>query len=768
MAEDKREKYLHIFRVEAEEHLKKLSQGLLELEKDAGNAEVIHSILRSAHTLKGSSRMLGLSEIGEIAHKMEDLLKAVEEGGLRLTGELTDLLLEGTDLLTALVEQGVKAVAASKRKDLVARLSQAVAGPAPAPAAPPPEEPPPVATPAETKPAKPKKAPAKQKASAAEERPVAPTPKAPPAAAEDEPRPAEPAAELRRVEMETVRVEAQRLDSLVDLAGELLINKIRLEGKGHQAKTMFEELDGLLNRWHDYFEDGRRPEGRAKLQELRNHLQEFHQEIAEDIIELDLNTQEMQNQALGLRMLPVSTLFDEFPRLVRDLSRAMGKEIEFQVTGGETELDKRMLEQLKGALIHILRNACDHGIEPPEDREKLSKPRQGQISLHAYPRGSNVIIEVSDDGAGMNTDRIREVALSRGLVDEKTAAEMSDNEVLYLTLRPGFTTSQIITDLSGRGVGLDVVKTNIELLRGDLHILSERGAGTRIILTLPLTVAIINSLLVLVGDEVYALPLNFVEETVRLQTSHLQTERGREVINLRGQVIPIAHLADLLGRDGRPSRKAPARREFRHLVVLKFRHQNLALEVDQFIRDQEIIVKTLGPHLKSVRFISGATLLRRGEPALILNVFDIFAAAESWRQTPGPRAVEEERIPRVLVVDDSITTRIVEKNILERAGYEVDLAVDGQEALDKVKAKDYDLFVVDIEMPGIDGFELTERLKADERTRDRPVVIVTSRAADEDKRRGMAVGAQAYIVKGTFDQTVLLETIKTLIGEGRR
>jgi len=476
----------------------------------------------------------------------------------------------------------------------------------------------------------------------------------------------------------------------------------------------------------------------------------------------------MQNQALGLRMLPVSTLFDEFPRLVRDLARAMGKEIEFQVTGGETELDKRMLEQLKGALIHILRNACDHGIEPPEDREKLSKPRQGQISLHAYPRGSNVIIEVSDDGAGMNTDRIREVALSRGLVDEKTAAEMSDNEVLYLTLRPGFTTSQIITDLSGRGVGLDVVKTNIELLRGDLHILSERGAGTRIILTLPLTVAIINSLLVLVGDEVYALPLNFVEETVRLQTSHLQTERGREVINLRGQVIPIAHLADLLGRDGRPSRKAPARRDFRHLVVLKFRHQNLALEVDQFIRDQEIIVKTLGPHLKSVRFISGATLLRRGEPALILNVFDIFAAAESWRQTPGPRAVEEERIPRVLVVDDSITTRIVEKNILERAGYEVDLAVDGQEALDKVKAKDYDLFVVDIEMPGIDGFELTERLKADERTRDRPVVFVTSRATDEDKRRGMAVGAQAYIVKGAFDQTVLLETIKTLIGEGRR
>jgi two-component system, chemotaxis family, sensor kinase CheA len=770
MAEDKRQKYLRIFQAEAAEHLKGLNEGLLLLEKDPGNAEVIHSILRSAHTLKGSSRMLGLTEIGEIAHKMEDLLKAVEESQLGLTAELTDLLLQGTDAITALVDEQAAGRTGAGSQDLVARLAQALSGPAAAPA--PPVE---AAVPApETAPAKKsKKAPSKSKTETAPEpepplppppkvetAPEAPRPPAPPTPASEKP------AEPRRVEMETVRVEAQRLDVLVDLAGELLINKIKLEGKGHQAKTMFEELEGLLNRWHDFFENGQRAEGRARLQELRSRLQEFYREISEDIIELDVNTQEMQTQALGLRMLPVSALFDEFPRLVRDLARSLGKEIELTISGQETELDKRMLEQLKGPLIHILRNACDHGIEAPEAREQRGKPRAGKIGLHAYPRGSNVVIEVTDDGAGMNPDRIREVALQRGLIDAKAAAEMKDEELCYLTLQPGFTTSAIITDLSGRGVGLDVVKTNIENLRGDLHLSSERGVGARITLTLPLTVAIINSLLVMAGDEMYALPLNFVEETARVRTGNLLTERGREVINLRGQVTPLVSLSELLGLAG-SGRQGRLRDSFLHLVVLKFRGQHLALEVDKFIRDQEIIVKSLGAHLKSVRFISGATILRRGEPALILNVFDLFGAAESWRQAPVVREAEAERRLRVLVVDDSITTRIVEKNILERAGYQVHLAVSGEEAWDKAQVADYDLFVVDIEMPGMDGFELTGRLKAHERTKGRPVVFVTSRASDEDKRRAVAAGVQAYIVKGSFDQTVLLETVRTMIGEGR-
>jgi two-component system chemotaxis sensor kinase CheA len=756
--EDKKSKYLRIFRTEAEEHLSAINRGLVEVEQGKASVETIHSVLRASHTLKGSARMLGLEDIGAIGHKMEDIMKAVESGELAPDPEVVDRLLEGADAISRLLEedQGAGVDHEQVCQRMAGLLERKAEAPAPA------------------KKKKPKKTkPGKKAKPRAEEKPKEPAAKE----VMEETPPADPAeksspAPGARQYADTLRVAAGRLDRLIDYSGELLINKIKLENKTFTGKTILNDLTDLITNFESLVSNGNREEAKAKLQEIRNLYHEFIQEFIEDVIELDVNVQEIQHSALQLRMTPVSTLFDEFPRLVRDLAREMKKEIKLEIRGEETELDKRLLEQLRGPLIHIIRNACDHGIEPPEERKARGKPRQGSLIINAYHQGSSVVIEVEDDGAGMDTDRIREAAINRGIIDEKAAAELSDEECHYLTLRPGFSTSEIITDISGRGVGLDVVKTNVEALRGDLNISSTPGSGAKIELRAPLTVSIIEALLVLQGGEVYAIPLTAVEEVVRLRVADLIMERGREAVSVRNRLLPLIRLADLLGLQPLQTERHELRsaEDMLTLIILKFRNQRLVLEVDQAIREQELLVKGLGENMAHAPLVSGATILRKGEPALILNVFDIFAEAEDLEGKSIKDMVKawerEKRLPRILVVDDSITTRTIEKNILERAGYEVTAAVNGEEALSEVDGADpmFDLFVVDIDMPGIDGFELTEKLRADARTSSQPVIILTSRAADEDKRRGIAVGAQAYIVKGAFDQNVLLETVKSLIG----
>ncbi len=772
--DEKRKKYLKIFRAEAQEHISAINNGLVLVEQGKHSAEVIHDVLRASHTLKGSARMLGLEEIGDIGHKMEDIMKAVEAGDLAPSPEVVDRLLEGTDCIAKLIEPDVDAAAVDSAA-VIARLVAVMQKPAPAP---PPAK--------EARPKKPRGKPAAPSAKP-EDRPAPPTEPGPPKPEKKAapPGPAQPveerSASADSVELahsakpkaDTLRVQASRLDNLIDYSGELLINRIKLEARTFSAKSILTTLTDLINTFDSLTKNGGRQQAKLKLQDLRNFCHEFVQEFTEDMIELGVNVQEIQSSALQLRMTPASDLFDEFPRLVRDLAREMNKEIRLEIRGEETELDKRLLEQLRGPLIHLIRNCCDHGIEPPAEREARGKPRQGTVTVQAYHLGSSVVIEVGDDGAGMDPARIREVAVARGIIDERAVRDLTDDEVYYLTLRPGFSTSKIITDISGRGVGLDVVKTNVEALRGDLALRSLPGKGAVIEMRLPHTVSIIEALIIVQGGDIYAIPLTAVEEVARVKVKDLVMDRGREAVTIRGRLLSLVRLSDLLGL-------APLKGEEVELksgedmitaVVLRFRNQRLALQVDKAIREQEVLVKSLGVQLARSPFLSGATILRKGEPALILNVFDIFAEAE---RIEGKGILEmiaarekQERPPRVLVVDDSITTRTIEKNILEREGYEVVTVVNGEEALIEVERSDpmFDVFVVDVDMPGIDGFDLTERLRAGTKTKATPVIIVTSRASDEDKRRGIAVGAQAYIVKGSFDQNVLLDTVKSLIGE---
>jgi len=773
------EKYIRIFKEEAEEHLSSLSLGLLELEQRAQDKALIHELLRNAHTLKGSAKMLGLAHIGEVAHKMEDIFKAIEDGALEISPALIDILLMGTDTIRDIVDLISKG--GTGEFDVSDKVSKLVAVFQVGKEAPKDEAKtaaPPSAQESQAAPEKPKKARRKTKAPA--EKSIEALPPAPPApAAPSSPSPQEPAAaeppgaapksdatRMTTAMRETIRVDTGKLDDLLNLAGELMINKIKLEGRMHRLNSILESIN-QLSLFKENGGDSQKiiQEIMAEIHDLRSSFQNLYQDLSEDIIELDLFSQEIRNHAFALRVLPASTLFDEFQRTVRDFARELGKEIHLEVTGGETELDKQLLEELRPALIHIVRNSCDHGIEPPDIRESLGKPREGTIRINAYHKGNTVVIEVTDDGRGIDIKLVKEIAKKRGLLSEKAASEISDEDAMYFILLPGFTTAQIITDFSGRGVGMDVVKTNMERLKGDLTIQSESDKYTKVTLTAPLTLSILNSLLVQTGEDIFAIPLTFVEELVRLPAKGVLTEAGRDVFNLRGAIIPLVKLSELLGLGAKNREQLP---EKIPVTILKFRNQRLGLIVQNFLRDQEIVVKNLGDFLKEVPFASGATILRQGEPAIILNIFDIFSAAEHL-PTAGlrealDRAAEEKEEIRILVVDDSITTRIMEKSILEASGYSVDLAVCAEEAEEKLAKGNYNLVVTDVEMPGKSGFDLTHIIRSTEKTKDTPVIIVTGLASDADKRRGIEVGAQAYIVKGTFDQTVLLNTVKSLVG----
>jgi two-component system chemotaxis sensor kinase CheA len=682
-------KYLDIFIKEAEEHLTALQKGLLLLEKDAGNTTFIHDLMRNAHTLKGSARMLGFEGISSIAHRMEDLLKEMEEGTKAVETLAIDLLLQGTDA----IDRMTRALARGEESPVdVERFIAAF----------------------------------DRGESTAEAMKELQTPQ------EEE------------VLGDTVRVKVRTLDSLVNFIGELIINKKRFEAKASDLKFLCSE-------------------GGESMPVAR--VQEFQRDLDEDVLYLGYLIQELYGEAMSLRMLPLRTITEGFRRMVRDLAKQQGKEIEFEIVGGGIEVDRVLLEMLKPMLLHILTNAVDHGIELPEERLARGKPRQGTIRVVARHEGNSVWLTIRDDGRGMDPARIKEVALRRGVIEREEAETLADDEALYLTLRPGFSTSDIVTDISGRGVGMDVVKKNAERVKGNLVLKSVVGSFTEVTLQLPLTLSVIDALMIECSGESYAIPLSYVQETIKVRDEDIRTVGGKEVVSVRGATTPLVSLARVLGLSEQPTLMQTGKVA---AIVLKLRDHCLACTVDANLGSSEIVVKGLGEQLQNIRFVFGATILGDGSPALILNVPDVFASAEGAETTGLKKAFEERRAAsvrgRVLVVDDSITTRTMERSILITHGYEVEVAVSGEDALVKIAADRFDLVISDVEMPGITGFELTKRLRTIEEYRDVPVIIVTSLSRDEDKRKAIESGAQAYIVKGTFDQGTLLDTVEALIG----
>jgi two-component system chemotaxis sensor kinase CheA len=699
-------KYVEIFAREAEEHLQILRKGLLSMEKDGAGDEQLNQLLRSAHTLKGSAKMVDLLELSNVAHRMEDLFKELQGGAREMSSSVVDLMLVATDAIEALLAQ---ASAGGVLSVNVAPILEAL------------------------------------QSGALPEQALSATPRADYAGVE-----------RRR----SVRASVERLDELANRMGEILLSRQALAERRRQMLALLPQMDAFLGRL-------RKADNYRLMKEIRTTFLRITSDLEQDAVQLGYQAEDLYQRTMELRLLPLATITEDFERSLRDLARAIGKEIDFTVTGKEVELDRTVLDLIKPMLLHVLNNAVDHGIELPQVRLQAGKPSFGQISLAAQYEGSFVQIVVRDDGQGIDPAKVRAAAVKQGLLRADEAARLSDEAALYLVLQPGFSTREFITDVSGRGVGLDVVKSNLDQVKGNLVISSTIGQGTELRLRVPSSLAQFTGLLVEAAGETHVIPQQYIVEILRLAAEEVRSELGREVVRIRERTIPLVSLARLL--TGEPRNPEEDLAEGRvSVVVLTFRDQLLGCLVDRVIGLQDVVVKGLGSQLKSLNYISGATLLGAGIPSLIISVADLFGARES---TEGTRLREahaarkaKSRRGRVLVVDDSITTRTMEKNILETHGYDVTVAVSGFDALEKLAGNRFDLMVSDVEMPEMTGFELTKKVRAQEATRDMPVIIVTSLATADDRRRGMEAGAQAYIVKGTFDQGTLLDTVEAMIG----
>lgn len=737
-------KFLARFVDEAREHCATISEGLLALDSTPGDVEAINALFRSAHTIKGAARMMKVLGVSELAHRMEDVLDGARSSRIPFTRALSQLLFKGVDGLLAMLDKVNAGEQPEAPLELREALVQAAAsGEPPKPAAEP------------------------LAAASAGEPPKAAAP--PTTLTEEQHKGALATGHMRSHEY--LRVHADKLDDLIRLMGEIISEHGRFRKDVQHLKDITADTErhllAVAKGQSNPPEKGpggsgarRRSAGNGAALQLS--LRQTMRSVTDAVLMQEHLIGELQETSLKLRMLPLSTLFAPLRRTVWDMSQEFGKDIDFVVQGEETELDRKITERIGDPLMHMIRNALDHGLESPEERVAAGKPPRGNITLSAFYDGGCVTIALSDDGQGLSADRIREKALAKRLYSEESLARMSRAEIYNIIFLPGFSTSPVITDVSGRGVGMDVVRRNIvEELKGTISIETKEGQGTSFLLRLPLNLAVFPLFLVSAGGLICALPATSIVEMLAIARGEIIEILDKRAIRLREQIVPLEDLAAILKFTG----QAPAQAGNALVVIVRDGQEKLGLLVDEILGREEMVVKPLPPHMKNLRLVTGGTI---GSGNSIINVLHV---PELIRQAHGLADVgrmaadkDEERGATILVVDDSINTREIERSILEAYGYTVETAEDGQEAYDRTRNELFDLVITDVEMPRMDGFTLTEALRADPRYRNVPVVIVTSREKEEDKRRGITVGADAYIVKRAFDQSNLLDTVKSLIG----
>ncbi len=688
------EQLLATFVDELEGHIASLNRDFLALERGAENAdgELLSSLFRSVHTIKGSSRAAGATLIEQVTHHLEDVLSLLRDRSLDLSPALFELLFGVTDAMAEMGER-LRRSEPQSGASLEAFLPRLLA-------------------------------------IARESRPAS-SATAPPSLA---PQSTPPSGG-------SLRLSPERIDELVARSGELRVLYGRLEEHAEELSE-FGALFGPSSG------SGRSP-ALLEFQRLASSILEDQRKLGFEIAQLD-------SAVRGLRMVPFEEVCGGLSRAVRDLALTSQKQVALQVRGSEVELDRAVLDALRPSLLQLVRNAIDHGIEPPDRRARAGKPEQATIALTAALRGSEVVITVEDDGQGIDLDAIRAQLRRRKLPEPEREQDLARSVFL-----PGFSTARLITDVSGRGVGLDVVKRAVEALRGSVDLTFQRGQGTRFSLVVPLTLTTLRGLLMDVQGQTFVLPGTVVQRLLRVGEDDIRSVGGVQTVTLDGAAVQVAPLWELLGR-GRAEPK-PGKVP---IVVVRAQGCSLGLAVDELIEERDVVVKSLGPRLRAVRSVSGATVLPNGRLALILNAAEIVSRARQRASTAtivGAAAGEKVDKRVVLLVDDSITTRTLERSILESAGYVVRVAVDGQEAWRSLQEHGADLVVSDVEMPEMDGFSLTEIIRSSARFRNLPVVLVTALSSEADKARGLSVGANAYLVKSTFDQANLLETVAQLL-----
>ncbi|MBE9079379.1 hybrid sensor histidine kinase/response regulator [Romeria aff. gracilis LEGE 07310] len=800
-----------LYRDASQEHLDKLEAGILHLEKHPKDANQLKLLLREAHSLKGDSRMLGVEDAETLVHQIEELLIGIEQSQLAVTAELCDRIYKGLDAVRKIAHEavtdepsGVKlfrvlvqltgceespdqlAEKHAKAKESNLELVDYDEDGAPALAnfgalaTDPPYVPagldlskldPELA--AELS-GKLNSAPATLTTNGQHPSPEPAAKGHQPATAPTE-LPPERLVETHQID--TIRVAAPKLDQLMTQAGELAVTKLRI------ARRM-DDITQVLNLWETWSQENLKQhkvldqlaqqidpvllaplqvaqQGHdSRLDQFGELIQQLHSAAAADTARLETVSNELESGILKLRMLPLSSLFSLFPRLVRDLAKDQDKDIDFVIEGGETLADKRILEEMKAPLTHLIRNAIDHGIEPLAERLAANKPAQAALKLRGYQMGSSICIELIDDGRGLNLGKIKHTAIRRGLYSQAEIDRMTSGQIQALIFEPGFSTRTTVTELSGRGVGLDVVRTNVEQLKGSIQIDSTPGQGCTFRMTLGTSLNTTYALIVSVAQNRYAIPVEFVETMIRVRRPDIFAMDGKPTITFRGQPLSLVWLSDLLELSAQSDGDAIASLS---CVVLKVGSDQIGLLVDALIEQQDIILKPQSKLLKRIRNITGATILSNGEICMVLNTQDLIRSAQGRQSLPAELMQTATTKPKVLLVEDSIPIRTQVKRILQGAGYEVTAAVDGLDGFEKLTLDAFHAVVSDIEMPNLTGLELTSRIRQQVEYAQLPVVLVSTLAKEEDRKRGADAGANAYLTKGDFNQTLLLDTLRRLI-----
>ncbi|MBK8662235.1 MAG: hybrid sensor histidine kinase/response regulator [Ignavibacteriales bacterium] len=734
-----------IFKIEFEENIQTLNNELLKLESDVFNTDALTKLMRTAHSMKGGARMIGLPDVVTLAHFFEDMLGAVKKEGVELKRHDFDRMYKAIDIIKSLVNEAVTGeapnfVAASVIDQIINGSGEPKTN----------DEPDSVELHSKI---------------TADSQPVTP--------------------ELQgdiipAFSIDTIRVASTKLDTLMDLSGELTVSKIQLAlrlGKINDLSLLLEDSTRELNSIETALlpqrseNPGLFSEVGLIINRLKNRFDSASVEIgnlsdgiSEDNSRLNFVAYEFEEVIKNLRMLKLSNIFNLYPRMVRDISNELGKEVNFIIEGGDITADKKILEEMRDPLMHMIRNSIDHGIELPDEREQQGKQRAGTIKLSANHFAGHITITLEDDGRGLNEKSIIETALRKKLIDEEASKNLTHKQIHKLIFSPGFSTSKIITDVSGRGVGMEVVQANIDKLKGKINIESETKKSTRFIIELPLTLATLRVMTASVGNHIFAIPVDFIVSVIIVDVAEIFSMEARDTIVFRDEPITIVNLKTVLELEDISDSTRKNVTTFQ-CIILSSMGEKAGFIVDSLIDEQEVLVKPLGFMLKRVKNVSGSTILVSGDVCMILNPNDLLKTVKSLSaseilETSTPESLRKKRI---LLVEDSITTRTQEKRILESAGYDVVVAVDGLDGYQKLLINEIDAVVSDVEMPNLDGLSLTEKIRAEKKYLSLPVVLVTSLSSEEQKKRGLESGANAYLTKSGFDQKILIETLDRLL-----
>ncbi|WP_250503114.1 MULTISPECIES: hybrid sensor histidine kinase/response regulator [unclassified Caballeronia] len=733
-----RSSLLDLFQEEARGQAQILSDGLIALERAPRDPVTLEASMRAAHSLKGAARVVGVPVGVTLAHVMEDCFVAAQEGRIVLDAGYIDMLLRGVDLIVQIGEaRDIDAQTALEREvdAFVDGLSAHMEG-------------------------------------ATSQRELTPT------------KPSEPIpAPSRTNEARMLRMRADTLDRLLSHSGESLVESRWLKPFSQsmlRVKRVQHDASRALERLHESLTDSNAAQldarTHAALDEARRLTAEAHRQLSERLAELENYdrrsthlAQQIYDEALACRMRPFVDATGRFARMVRDVARGLGRDVRLVIAGESTQVDRDILDLLDAPLGHLLRNAVDHGIEPPSLRRALGKPETGTITLEARHSAGSLFISVSDDGAGVDLDALRRAVVRKRLASEDTAARLTEAELLEFLLLPGFSMRDAVTDVSGRGVGLDAVQDIVRQVRGSVRVTQETHVGTRIALQLPLTLSVIRSLIVEVAGEPYGLPLAHVARTLVLPASAIDMLEGQQHFSFDGKRIGLVTAHQIL-----ETAAFEAASERLNVVVIGQGAASYGIVVDRFLGERMLVVQPLDKRLGKVRNIAAGALMENGDPLLIADLDDwlrsvekLVGSGELGRVGAGASRARVASAKRVLVVDDSLTVRELERKLLASRGYDVSVAVDGMDGWNAVRGADFDLVITDIDMPRLDGIELVTLVKRDAQLAALPVMIVSYKDRAEDRQRGLDAGADYYLAKGSFHDQALIDAVRDLIGEAK-